>query len=595
MGRFVSIARVALRGLRRHLLRSAILLLAVTTACAAVTLGLTLRDAAGQSYAQVRAATDGPDVVAMSRSTGDTAPHELGPLLRLPGVVAHAGPYPVAYPVIQTHGLSVRAVVQGRDTAPAAVDQPQLTQGSWVRPGHAVVERAFALALGVHTGDHLTVAGRTFTVAGIALTAAVGPYPGAEWSPQGGGPSDSAGLLWLTRADLRGLATPELPLSYTANLRLADPRDAEAFADSPAVRAIQANVRTWQNVAYDAARLRSVHDAITIGSALLIILAVAGASSLVGARMAEQTRRAGLFKAVGATPGLIAATLLAEHLALAMVAATVGLALGCLLAPTLSDPGGGLSGMVLAAPSASTVTAVAVLALVISCGAALGPALRAARTTTTRTLADPARAPRQHAALTAVAWLPVPLLLGLRLTARRPRRAVLSAVGPFTVTTGLAAALTFHAQPSLRVDLGASTLPNPREALTDHLVQGVIIAVLVLAAVNTVATAWHAALDARRPLAIARTLGATPNQATLGLVTAQLLPAAPAAVIGIPAGTTLYALLHLGPDAVVEPSSAQTAALVAATLLSLAALTGAPAWLSARQPVHQALHSDQNR
>ncbi|SCF69002.1 ABC transporter permease [Streptomyces sp. Ncost-T10-10d] len=596
MGRLTLIARLALRGLRRHLLRSVTLLLAVTTACGAMALGMMLRDAAAQSYAQIRAATNGPDVMAMPISTGDTARNDLAPLFGMPGVVTHSGPYPVAFPMVQAHGLTVQAVVAGRTTAPDVIDHPQLTQGSWVRPGGAVVERAFALALGLHTGDHLTVAGRTFTVTGIALTAAAEPYPGAQWSPQGGGPSLNAGLLWLTQADLRSLASPRLPLSYTANLKLAEPQDAESFVNSPAVQAVQANVRTWQDLARNDRRgLRIVHEAVTVGSWLLISLALAGASALVAGRMAEQTRRVGLFKAVGATPGLVAAVMLTEYLALALAAGAAGLALGCLLAPALTDPGARLLDMAFAAPSAGTVTAVAVTALAISAGATIGPAWRAARTTTAHGLADPARAPGQYSALGRhAAWLPIPLMLGLRLAARRPRRALLTAAGTFTVTTGLFAALTFQAQPPFRLDLGASTLPDPSDVLTNHIVQGVIVALNVLAVVSAAATAWNAALDARRPLAVARTLGATPGQVTTGLISAQLLPALPAAAIGVPAGMGLCALLQAGPDALILPSSGQTVGMVAATLLGLAALTTAPAWLSARQPVHKALHSEQS-
>ncbi|MGW5129581.1 ABC transporter permease [Streptomyces sp. NPDC004069] len=594
MGRLALIARLALSGLRRHLLQSAILVLAVTLACTAVTLGTTLRDAAGQSYAQTRAATGGPDVMAMPISTGDEALRDLAPLLDLPRVSEHGGPYPVISPMVRAHGLTVQAVAEGRGTTPDAIDHPRLTQGGWVRPGGAVVEHAFALALDVRTGDRLTVAGRTFTVTGVALTAAHKPYPGAEWSPQGGGLSHNAGLLWLTEADVRGLATPELPLSYAATLRLDDPEDAQAFVASPAVRAVQANVRAWQEFGLNESRgLRTAHEAVVTGGWLLVALALAGASSLVAGRLAEQTRRVGLFKAVGATPGLVAAVLLAEYLAMALTAGTAGLALGCLLAPALTDPGGGLIGTALAAPSTGTVTAVAVTALAISCGAAAGPAWRAARTTTARALADPARAPRERSALVRDArWLPVPLMLGLRLAARRPRRALLTATSTFTVVTGLSAALTYQAQPPFRLDLGASRLPDPGDVLTSHIVQGVVVALTVLAVVNTVAAAWNAALDARRPLAIARTLGATPGQATAGLVLAQLLPALPAAAVGVPVGIGLCAFLQAGPDSLVVPSAAQTAGTAAAALLALAALTTAPARLSARHPVHKALHSE---
>ena len=81
-------------------------------------------------------------------------------------------------------------------------------------------------------------------------------------------------------------------------------------------------------------------------------------------------------------------------------------------------------------------------------------------------IADPAHAPRQHSTLVGdAAWLPVPLMLALRLAARRPRRALITATGTFTVTTGLSAALTFQAQPPFQLDLGASTLPDPRDVL----------------------------------------------------------------------------------------------------------------------------------
>ena len=69
--------------------------------------------------------------------------------------------------------------------------------------------------------------------------------------------------------------------------------------------------------------------------------------------MAEQTRRVGLLKAVGGTPGLVAAVLLAENLLLALVAAAAGLAAGWLAAPLLTSPGAGLVG----APGAPSLTA----------------------------------------------------------------------------------------------------------------------------------------------------------------------------------------------------------------------------------------------
>jgi putative ABC transport system permease protein len=79
--------------------------------------------------------------------------------------------------VLHTHGLAAEAMVEGRDKVPASVDQPKLTQGSWILSGGVVVERSFADALGVHTGSSLTLNSRSFRVVGIAVSAAALPYP----------------------------------------------------------------------------------------------------------------------------------------------------------------------------------------------------------------------------------------------------------------------------------------------------------------------------------------------------------------------------------------------------------------------------------
>src|ERR687887_452372 len=65
------------------------------------------------------------------------------------------------------------------------------------------------------------------------------------------------------------------------------------------------------------------------------LLWLASIAVLVGGRMADQLRRVGLLKAVGGTPSLVAAVLLAEHLAVALLATAVGLVVGRLAAPLL--------------------------------------------------------------------------------------------------------------------------------------------------------------------------------------------------------------------------------------------------------------------
>ena len=237
--------------------------------------------------------------------------------------------------------------------------------------------------------------------------------------------------------------------------------------------------------------------------------------------MADQIRRVGLLKAVGGTPALIAAVLLAEYIVVALLAAAAGLALGSLVAPLLTEASAGLLGS--AGPSTislSTVGLVIAVALAVAVGATFVPAVRAARTSTVLALADAARPPRRSARLIALsARLPVPLLLGLRLAARRPRRTVLAMVGIAITVTGLVAALGAHAE----------LLDGSSSARADRLNQVLLvitITLVALAAVNTVFITWATALDGRHASALARALGATPQQVSAALSAAQVLPAA---------------------------------------------------------------------
>jgi putative ABC transport system permease protein len=120
---------------------------------------------------------------------------------------------------------------------------------------------------------------------------------------------------------------------------------------------------------------------------------------------------------------------------------------GWLAAPLLASPGAWLIGSPgVAALTWPVVLIVAAAALAVAAASTLLPALRAARISTAAALAGAARTPRRRAAVTRLSsGLPVPLLLGLRLVSRRPRRVLLSAAS-FTVTvTAIVAVLIYHA------------------------------------------------------------------------------------------------------------------------------------------------------
>jgi putative ABC transport system permease protein len=84
-----------------------------------------------------------------------------------PGVTGHSGSYPVASAVMRAGRYATAVIAEGRDQAPAPVDQPKVIQGTWVRPGDVVPERGFADAPGIGAGDSVTFNGRPFRVAGL--------------------------------------------------------------------------------------------------------------------------------------------------------------------------------------------------------------------------------------------------------------------------------------------------------------------------------------------------------------------------------------------------------------------------------------------
>jgi ABC-type lipoprotein release transport system permease subunit len=613
VGRLLLVGRLAARDLRRRRAESALLLLAIAAATSTLTLGLVLRDTTIKPYEKTREATAGPDVVAnvapdpVGRLRADRA--ALTALTDAPGVVDHSGPYPVVHALMEANGRRVVVQAHGRATAAAPVDQPKPTRGGWVRDGGIVVEAAFAEALGVGPGDRVTLkpisivprngspmvqprgAGRRFEIAGVAVTAASAPYPEisclAHCIP-------GAGLVWLTEANVVSVEPRKESLLYVLNLALADPASAPAFAEErnpspdsapegpsdPAPPLLQA----WQDIHEDAARLvDNQRRALLTGAWLLALLAVASVAVLVGGRMADQLRRVGLLKAVGGTPGLVAAVLLAEYVVVALLAAGAGLAVGWVTAPLLTASSGLLGSTGAVTVTASTVGLVTAVALAVAVAATLVPAIRVARTSTVLALADAAKRPRRTGWVIAMSTrLPVPLLLAVRVAGRRPRRAVLALLSIAITVSGIVAALAAHA------DLDAS---DARADRLNQVLLVITITLVALAAVNAIFVTFATALDARRSSALTRALGATPQQVSAGLSAAQVLPALAGAVLGIPGGIGLIAAVD--PDASTTlPPLWQLLAVVPGTVLLIAALTAIPARIGSRRPVAEILQSE---
>jgi len=74
MGRTLLVLRLASRDIRHHISQAVLLVFAVTAATAILSLGLALSGVTTHPYQQTRAATRGPDVVAVLNSLSQAAP-----------------------------------------------------------------------------------------------------------------------------------------------------------------------------------------------------------------------------------------------------------------------------------------------------------------------------------------------------------------------------------------------------------------------------------------------------------------------------------------------------------------------------------------
>lgn len=606
MSRLLLIGRLTVRDLQRRSAEAVLLLLAIAAATTTLTLGLALAGVTNQPFQQTKAATAGPDIVAsyadlppMPRADSPAAGlAALTALRRARGVTGYSGPYPIGWATLRFGRITAGVMAEGRQLASVTVDQPKVIDGSWISANSVVVERSFAAALGVRVGDRITLDRKPFRVAGIAVSAANAPFPDADFSIQATPfPSNECGMIWLTQAAARSFATRALPLSYFLNLRLTSPADAPSFAQAHSAGQFQPLVvLPWQQIAQEDNNLvANEQRVLLVGSWLLGLLAVASVAVIVGGRMAEQTRRVGLLKAVGGTPKLVAMVLLTENLLLALAAAAVGLGIGWLAAPLLTSPGSGLIGTA-GAPSITPRTGelVAGLAVAVALLATFIPAIRAARTSTISALAGAAHPPRRRRALIALSRrLPVPLLLGVRLAARRPRRSLLAAASVAITATTIVAVLAVHAREDLvtRNAGGLSALNNPRYDRLDEVLLVLTITLAALAAVNAVFITRATAVESRYASAQARALGASPEQVAAALCGAQLIPALPGALLGIPAGLALVAAVSHGANIPVPPAW-WLACMVVGLLIGLALLTAVPAVASARQSPADILQSE---
>jgi putative ABC transport system permease protein len=593
MGAGRMIIGLAWRNARHRPWQALLLLLALSVAATAITLALALVDVTGRSWDRVSQATNGFHVEADAEISPDMSPAqreqlraELSRLGDAPGVVAAGGPWRRAQVDAEIGGTPVRLEVHVRDPGPAAVDQPLVTAGHWLdgREG-AVLEDGFATAASLRPGDTITIAGQRVPVRGAALTVDTGPYP-----------HEQPARVWISPATAARLGTALDDGAYLLLLRLADPDQAESFADAHS----EFVGDTWQERRSDA--IMDTEDLAAVFGVLaifLVALTIGTAVILVAGRMGAQIRQVGTLKAVGATPGQVTCVLLVEYLSVAFLATAVGLTAGTLLTPPIARITDVLSvygapNPPLTWPRAATAFAGAAAVVVV---ATVLPALRGVRRSTLRSLASNARPPhrpgRLMRAITGLP-LPVPVWMGLRGANRRRGRFFANTLGLAGGITMLITALALRTgvdalrQRGLSFDdddpiSGAATIASQDRARS----LGFTIAafLIALALINATVAAVFAAHDHARNHAIMRTIGTTPRQTVTAFLVTQLTACLLACGLGIPLGILFYENIRAG---ILDPIGLTLLTYIATTLTALTLyglIAAIPARLLARRPI----------
>jgi putative ABC transport system permease protein len=167
---------------------------------------------------------------------------------------------------------------------------------------------------------------------------------------------------------------------------------------------------------------------------------------------------------------------------------------------------------------------------------------------------------------------------------------VLNTASIFVTVTGIVAVLAARTQNNQDAQLVGGT--DPGTVKLNQVLLVITVTLVALAAVNAIFVTWATALDAKHSSALARALGASPQQVSTGLSAAQVLPALVGATLGIAGGLGLFAALGGGEDGMTGPPLWQLLAVAPVTVLVMAALTTVPARVGARRPVADTLRSE---
>jgi len=571
--------RSAFAGIRSRLLASALTIVIAAAAVGTIVLALEVRSSGIDPWERTFTEANGAHVLAFVPSQADAV--AIG---ELPGVTERSGPTPL---VLAATGPRGNELVQlaGLSRSPV-VNTPLPTGGSPRPDGGIVLERSLARALGLEVGDTVEATrwGGDRSIEVPVLGTAVVPS-------QARYPRSKPGLAWVAPATLERVKPERSAWRWSEAVRLADPSASSAFTARAAATLPpgsdpgSVSFQTWQ-----AQRDLALRDAqgtqviVTMFTVLLLIVAFVVVGILVGARSSEQHRQVGLLKAVGFTPRQVGIVFALESVALGVVAAVLGFALGAILAPRLAAPGAQtlVGSPTMAANPWHILIACCVVLPVLFAGAVTSTR-RSTRVTAVEAIRTGTLSPPNSRIARAVeSVVPLTTELGLNDLFARGRRAVLLAAA--IALTGAMAVTALSLDATLDAQRASEASDFPDELLL--LVYTLDTVLLVITATTLVAVALLSVRERIRDYGVLKAIGFTPSQIVSTVISSHAALAVLASLVAIPLGIGLYLALFTiasgtSEDAVITPWWSLTLVPIG-TMLVVVAATTLPAWLATR-------------
>jgi putative ABC transport system permease protein len=363
----------------RRLRAMALLFVVVVFSSAALIAGLQTQSRAGQLWDDAFAKANGAHVTVYS--SDDAVLHQVA---SDPRVVEHSAIYRQVDDVeIVANKRRASALVREmgpNDIPPVA--RPRLRSGRWVRAGAAdeiVIERSYALNDHVSVGDSVVLRQSgvdvPFRVVGEAVDLIDCFYPQCDPTP-----------TWVDPAGFARLDTTHA--SGAVFLRINDPHHVDSFTSGILDRyGNKAGTNDWLNTRGDATVISGFFGAFLAGFGVFVMIAsVLVILGAMASRVIARRRDIGLLKAVGVTPGQIAAAIVLANAVVAAVGVAIGWVFAGLFAGRLQLTEGKVLGTGGGVYSFSRLIIAFVVIELLVAAAILVPALHSGRLPTTTAL-----------------------------------------------------------------------------------------------------------------------------------------------------------------------------------------------------------------